>query len=78
MNTDWFDIIYRTSFSQKHNVSISGANDKVNYYFSGGLQHIPATVRGTGVKQFNGLDETGSESAFQSENGVADESVDRR
>lgn len=55
VNTDWFDIIYRTSFSQKHNVSISGANDKVNYYFSGGLQHIPATVRGTGVKQFNGL-----------------------
>lgn len=25
VNTDWFDIIYRTSFSQKkHNVSISG------------------------------------------------------
>lgn len=55
VNTDWFDIIYRTSFSQKHNISISGSSDKINYYFSGGLQHVPATVKGTGVKQFNGF-----------------------
>lgn len=55
VNTNWFDLIYRTSFSQKHNVSISGASDKVNYYFSGAFQHTPATVRGTGIKQFNGL-----------------------
>lgn len=55
VNTDWFDIIYRTSLTQKHNLSVSGANDKVNYYFSGSFQNARATVRGTGVKQFNGL-----------------------
>lgn len=55
VNTDWFDIIYRTSFSQKHNISISGATERINYYFSGAFQNTPATVRGTGVKQFNGL-----------------------
>ncbi len=55
VNTDWFDIIYRTSLTQKHNLSVSGANDKVNYYFSGSFQNARATVRKTGVKQFNGL-----------------------
>lgn len=55
VNTDWFDIIYHTSFSQKHNISVSGANDRVNYYFSGAFLNTPATVKGTGVKQFNGL-----------------------
>jgi TonB-linked SusC/RagA family outer membrane protein len=36
VDTKWYDIIYRTGVSQNHNVSISGANDKTNYYFSAG------------------------------------------
>jgi TonB-dependent starch-binding outer membrane protein SusC len=36
VNTNWYDIIYRTGVSQNHNVSVSGANDKTNYYFSAG------------------------------------------
>lgn len=55
MNTDWFDIIYRTSLTQKYNVSISGADKRVNYYFSGSYQDARATLKGTGLKQFNGL-----------------------
>ncbi|MEG2227652.1 MAG: SusC/RagA family TonB-linked outer membrane protein [Odoribacter sp.] len=55
INTDWFDIIYRTSFSHKHNLSISGANERANYYFSGNYSNTPATLRGTGLEQFNGL-----------------------
>lgn len=55
VNTDWFDILYRTSFSQKHNLSVSGASNGVNYYFSGAFLNTPATVKGTGVRQFNGL-----------------------
>lgn len=35
VSTDWYDVIYRTGTSQNHNVSISGANDRTNYYFSG-------------------------------------------
>lgn len=36
MNTDWFKLLFRNSFSHSHTVSVSGANDKVNYYFSVG------------------------------------------
>ncbi|NEU09257.1 TonB-dependent receptor [Flavihumibacter sp. R14] len=37
VNTNWFDEVYQQAFSQNHNVSISGANDKTSYYVSGGL-----------------------------------------
>ncbi len=33
---DWGDITYRTGFNQDYNASISGAGEKVNYYFSMG------------------------------------------
>ena len=33
---DWEDHTYRTGFNQDYNVSISGAGEKVNYYFSMG------------------------------------------
>jgi len=34
MNTDWFDILTRDSFSQDHNVNISGGSEAVRYYAS--------------------------------------------
>lgn len=35
-NTNWYDVMYRDwTFSQEHNLSFSGGNDKVNYYLSG-------------------------------------------
>ncbi|WP_299233405.1 TonB-dependent receptor [uncultured Bacteroides sp.] len=33
---DWYDEVYRTGFKQDYTASISGASDKVNYYFSMG------------------------------------------
>lgn len=37
-NTDWFGELYKnTSFSQEHNLSISGGKEKFNYYFSANL-----------------------------------------
>lgn len=33
---DWYDHSFRNGFNQDHNVSISGASDKINYYMSGG------------------------------------------
>lgn len=53
VNTDWFGLLYRTAFSHKHNVSVSGATDKVNYYFSGAYSGDQNTVRGSGVNQYN-------------------------
>lgn len=34
VSTNWYDVIYRTGFSQNHTLSVSGANDKTSYYFS--------------------------------------------
>ena len=34
MNTDWFDILFRNSFSMNHSVGISGGTDKITYYGS--------------------------------------------
>lgn len=53
MNTDWFDLLYHNAVSHKHNLSISGANDKINYYVSGAYTDENANVKGTGVEQYN-------------------------
>ena len=53
MNTDWFDLLYHNSVSHKHNLSISGADEKVNYYISGAYTDENANVRGTGLEQYN-------------------------
>ncbi|MCD8313993.1 MAG: TonB-dependent receptor, partial [Bacteroidales bacterium] len=37
-NTDWLDMLYKTSFMQQHNVSVSGGSDKVSYYGSFGYK----------------------------------------
>ncbi len=37
VNTNWYDHIYRTGQSQNHTLSISGANERTNYYFSAGF-----------------------------------------
>ena len=34
MNTDWLDMLTRTSFSHNHNLSVTGASEKVNYALS--------------------------------------------
>lgn len=35
-NTDWFDAIFDTGFSQEHNLSVSGGTDKYSYLLSFG------------------------------------------
>lgn len=40
-NTEWFGVYYKDwSFSQEHNVSLSGGTDKLNYYISGNFQNL--------------------------------------
>jgi TonB-linked SusC/RagA family outer membrane protein len=36
VDTRWYDILFRTGLSQNHNISVSGANEATNYYFSVG------------------------------------------
>ena len=35
-NTDWYDALFRNSFSHSHTISMSGAGKSVDYYFSAG------------------------------------------
>lgn len=53
INTDWFKELYRTAFTHKHSLSVSGGTDKVNYYFSGAYSNDQNTVKRSGVEQYN-------------------------
>lgn len=39
LNTDWLDILTRATFSQNHNLSVSGASEKLNYSMSVGYNN---------------------------------------
>ena len=40
LNTDWYDLLFRNGLSQNHTVSVSGANEIINYYTSIGFSDI--------------------------------------
>ena len=46
MNTDWFDILFRNSFSHAHNVSISAQGEKVSSRFSVGINSTRGEAKG--------------------------------
>jgi TonB-linked SusC/RagA family outer membrane protein len=45
IDTDWYDVIYRTGLSQNHNVNVSGANDRTSYFFSAGFSDQEGMLR---------------------------------
>ena len=51
ISTDWQDEIFRKGFQQNHVVSISGATDKTNYYFSAGYADQEAVILGNSLKR---------------------------
>ncbi|TDH24052.1 TonB-dependent receptor [Segetibacter sp. 3557_3] len=54
VDTRWYDHIYRTGFSHNHTVSISGANDKTNYYFSTGFTNQEGMFKNNSFKRLTG------------------------
>ena len=48
VNTDWFDILYRTPFSQSHSLSFSGGNENATYRASFGYRNQQNTAKGNG------------------------------
>ncbi len=44
-NTDWWDELYKTSFSQIYNVSVSGGSEKTTYYASVGVNSQGGTLK---------------------------------
>ncbi|WP_303179281.1 SusC/RagA family TonB-linked outer membrane protein [uncultured Butyricimonas sp.] len=39
VNTDWYDLLFRNSFSHSHTLSVSGGTEKATYYFSVGYSN---------------------------------------
>lgn len=52
-NTNWMDELYKSSFFQKHNLSVSGGSKNSNYLLSLGYQDNPGTFENTGQQRFN-------------------------
>ncbi|MGB0864033.1 MAG: SusC/RagA family TonB-linked outer membrane protein, partial [Saprospiraceae bacterium] len=52
-NTDWQDEIFRTAFTNSHNVSFGDGDASGNYRFSLGYQDQQGIVKGTGLKRLS-------------------------
>lgn len=52
-DTDWQDELYRDAPFQRHNLSISGGNEKNRYFVSGSYQDQQGIMLNTGQKVFN-------------------------
>lgn len=50
-NTDWYNLITRSSFGQEHNAAIAGATDKMDYRFSFNFLNQDGIVIGSNVQR---------------------------
>lgn len=64
MNTDWFDILFRNSFSHNHNVSISNHGEKLSSRFSLGMNNTSGESKGNNMQSFT----VSSNTTFRLEN----------
>ncbi len=53
INTDWNDILFRDTFNQEYNLSVSGGSDKATYYTSLGFQDEQGNVPGVSMNRLN-------------------------
>lgn len=53
INTDWNDILFRSTFNQEYNVSVSGGGDQATYYTSIGFYDEKGNVTSVGTNRFN-------------------------
>lgn len=53
INTDWNDILFRSTFNQEYNVSLSGGGDKATYYTSLGYNDEQGNVVGVEASRLN-------------------------
>ncbi|WP_443945152.1 SusC/RagA family TonB-linked outer membrane protein [Pedobacter sp. AW1-32] len=54
VDTKWYDVVYRTAYSQNHNVTVSGGTDKTVYYLSGGLTDQDGFLKANSFKRYSG------------------------
>lgn len=58
LNTDWFCTLFRNSFNQSHNISISGGNDKIVNRTSFGYSGEKGEAKGNDVNLFTATSNT--------------------
>lgn len=51
--TDWQDVIYRNALTQNHQLSVSGATDRMNYLVSGGYLDQEGILLNSAYKRFS-------------------------
>ncbi len=49
-SVDWTDMVFKNGFRQDHNLSLSGKNDAITYYFSLGYNNNDGIIVGDGFK----------------------------
>lgn len=54
VNTDWFKHLFRTSVTNRQNLSISGGDERTTFYASGSYLNDQATAKGVGQKTYTG------------------------
>ena len=52
MNTDWFDLLTKDSFSHQHTISISGGSEETRYYGSIGYSRDNDVIRGDYTQRY--------------------------
>jgi TonB-linked SusC/RagA family outer membrane protein len=53
-NTDWYDVVTQTGDQSQFNLSLTGGNDKTQFYTSAGLFNQGGTVIASEFKRYNG------------------------
>jgi len=54
IDTDWYDVVYRTGFSQNYNASLQGGTDKTSYYFSAGYTNQDGFLKANNFQRKSG------------------------
>lgn len=54
VDTRWYDEVYRTAYSQNHNLNLSGGSEKTSYFLSGGLSNQKGFLKANGFKRYTG------------------------
>lgn len=53
INTNWYDYVYRRGVQHSNTVSVSGANDNTNYYFSAGYTDQEGIIKRNDYKRIS-------------------------
>ncbi len=53
VNTSWYDVAFRPGLSHSHNISLSGANETTNYFFSAGYTNQNSFIKNNTFDRYN-------------------------